>query len=294
MNFRQHLSVRAAVAALCAVAGAQSGCGITHNFVGQSRSFTIQSSGGNRNFLVHLPSNYNVTRPTPAIVAYHGSGGNPTGFESYVRFSNPSVNPNNIAVYPAGTNGNWQGPTYATSGVSDLTFTTDLVNYLKRNFCIDSARIYAAGHSNGGGFVNTLACSQQGGQFAAFGGVSSALYTDLSGNGNCTLARTPLPVIQLHGFEDGTIPYKGGPGRGGPLPGILEWLSRWAARNRCGAVTEVNNGNGIAHLTWDCGGVNDLLQHYRVSPLGHDWPGASGKVDISKRMVEFFSLHRRP
>ncbi|KEY74958.1 hypothetical protein S7711_01306 [Stachybotrys chartarum IBT 7711] len=295
MAHTKYLKLGLVLTVLCFVAKAQSGCGVQVDFPGQTRTFSIQSSGGNRSFLVHLPSNYNSSSPTPAIVAYHGSGGNPVGFEPYVRFSDPTVNANMIVVYPAGTNGNWQGPTYATPGVSDLTFTTDMINYLRANFCIDNSRIYAAGYSNGGGFVNTLACSRQhGGQFAAFGGVSSALYTDVSGNTNCTPSRSPLPIIQLHGWDDGTIPYQGGQGRGGPLPGILEWLSRWANRNGCGAATEFNEGNGVAHLTWDCNGVDDLMQHYRMYPLGHNWPRPGSLVDISREMVVFFSSHRRP
>ncbi|KAH7305910.1 family 1 carbohydrate esterase [Stachybotrys elegans] len=293
--FTNLLKFGVALAALCSVVVAQSGCGIPVDFPGQTRTFSISSSGGTRRFLVHLPSNYNPSTRTPVIVAYHGSGASATGFEPYVRFSQPAVNPNMIAVYPAGINGNWQGPTYATPGVNDMVFTTDMVNYLRANFCVDESRIYAAGFSNGGGFVNTLACSRQhGGQFAAFGGVSSALYTDVSGNTNCTPARSPLPLIQLHGYDDGTIRYEGGQGRGGPLPGILEWLSRWATRNSCGQPTILNEGNGVANYTWDCAGRNDAMQHYRLYPLGHNWPGPTGLVDISAEMVRFFSRHRRP
>ena len=40
----------------------------------------------------------------PLLIAYHGSGNNPTAFERETRFSDERINPNMITVYPAGVN----------------------------------------------------------------------------------------------------------------------------------------------------------------------------------------------
>jgi poly(3-hydroxybutyrate) depolymerase len=88
-----------------AVAKRSAGCGIQHDFVGSTRGFTVESGGRTRRFNVHLPSNYNAAADTGVVIAYHGKGGDPEGFETAVtRFSDATVNPNLIAVYPAGVN----------------------------------------------------------------------------------------------------------------------------------------------------------------------------------------------
>lgn len=78
--------------------------------------------------------------------------------------------------------------------------------------------------SNGGGFVGTLACSPVGGEFAAFAPASGSFYTDNSGvNDGCTPARSPLPILEIHGGADGSVHYDGGVGEGGIEPSIPTW-----------------------------------------------------------------------
>ncbi|GAO18233.1 hypothetical protein UVI_02022980 [Ustilaginoidea virens] len=93
------------------------------------------------------------------------------------------------------------------------------------DYCVKESRVYATGHSNGGGFVGTLACSpDHGGQFAAFAPISGAFYTDVKGNQDCHPARSPLPMFEVHGTGDKTIPYAPTKdGSGGPLPSVADW-----------------------------------------------------------------------
>ena len=180
--------------------------------------------------------------------------------------------------------------------MNDEIFTTDLVNRVKTTFCIDESRVYAAGYSNGGGFVNTLACSaQHGGQFAAFASFAAALYTDVSGETGCSPARSPLPVFETHGSADGTIPYNGGVGRGGPLPAVPEWLGRWAARNKCTSSTMTDRGNGVTDQSWTCAGVAGRLRHIRMQGQGHGYPGPSNtQLFMTPAILNWLSAHRKP
>jgi poly(3-hydroxybutyrate) depolymerase len=105
-----------------------------------------------------------------------------------------------------------------------VQFVKDLILDLKSKYKVDSDRIYATGLSNGGGFVGTLACSDVGGQFAAVAPVAGAFYTDVNGpNNGCAPARSPLPILEIHGGSDKTVNYTGGEGEGGPLPSIPAW-----------------------------------------------------------------------
>lgn len=179
--------------------------------------------------------------------------------------------------------------------MSDKVFTTDLVNRIKDNYCVDASRVYATGHSNGAGFTGTLACSlEHGGQFAAFAPVSGAFYTDVKGDDNCHLARSPLPMFEAHGTADPVIPYDGGKGRGGPLPSIPNWLSRWARRNQCTSSSTKDLPNGVYDTNWKCAGGDGMLRHIKIDGHDHSWPGKDSEIDISPVVIEFLSAHRKP
>jgi poly(3-hydroxybutyrate) depolymerase len=78
--------------------------------------------------------------------------------------------------------------------------------------------------SNGGGFVNTIACNDVGGEFAAFAPASGAYYTDNSGvDDGCKPARASLPILEIHGGSDESVYYSGGVGEGGIEPAIPDW-----------------------------------------------------------------------
>ena len=63
--------------------------------------------------------------------------------------------------------------------LTKLGFTTDMLAFFNKNFCIDTSRVYATGKSNGGGFVgNVLACDPTLSKvFAAFAPVVSTVHT---------------------------------------------------------------------------------------------------------------------
>ncbi|CEJ79864.1 hypothetical protein VHEMI00079 [[Torrubiella] hemipterigena] len=271
------------------------GCGKYHSFVGQTREFSFDSSGGSRTYRIHLPSNYDTNTPKPLLIAYHGAGNNPAAFESETRFSDESINPNMITVYPAGVNAHWEGPSYATPGVSDKVFTTDLVNRIKNNYCVDESRVYGTGHSNGAGFLGTLACSPaHGGQFAAFAPISGAFYTDASDSASCHPARSPIPIMEVHGTGDPRISYWGGDGSGGPLPAIPDWVNRWKNRNECGDAQVIDLGNGVTDYQYPCHNIPNLLRHIKIEGHDHSWPGQGSEIDVSPVVIDFLNNNYKP
>ncbi|KAL8665533.1 MAG: hypothetical protein Q9202_002238 [Teloschistes flavicans] len=227
-----------------------------------------------------------------------------TDQETITRFSDASVNPSMIAVYPQGLKDSWEGaPYHSPSLPSDKVFVTDAITYLQSHYCIDPARIYASGMSNGGGFVNTLACSPaHGAAFAAFAPVSGAFYDDdidLTPPANsCKPAFSPLPMLEFHGQADKTIPYFGGSSDHGPVPSVPHWLARWARRDGCAEPVSSSEHEevyqGYKRENYSCGGVEDVVQHYNITALGHKWPTlANSPVDASSRIIEFFNGHHK-
>jgi len=116
-----------------------------------------------------------------------------------------------------------------------------------------------------------IACSEVGGEFAAFAPASGAYYTDDDGvTGGCKPARSPLPLLEIHGGNDASVHYGGGEGEGGVEPAISEWLGWWAERNKCTSSKVEDSFDGdVHHITWTCaGGAEGVLQHWKVDDMG--------------------------
>ncbi|KAF2807903.1 carbohydrate esterase family 1 protein [Mytilinidion resinicola] len=268
-----------------AAASGTKGCGKTHYFNGITQYFGFKSSGRDRKYSIHLPVNYQKSKPYPLVLGFHGSDSVGLFFEADTKMSESRFSGNKIMVYPDGIGGAWAGANYSKVSVAeDLQFVADLLDEIRGGYCIDNDRIYATGMSNGGGFVNTIACNEVGGEFAAFAPASGSYYTDNDEHHDeCKPASSPLPLLEIHGGSDKSVHYEGGEGEGGDEPAIPDWLSWWAERNGCTSVEQDDSFNGdVHHITWTCDGL-ETLQHWKVDDMGHCW--ASTEINFSQISV---------
>ena len=75
----------------------------------------------------------------------------------------------------------WYTAPYANlTSVDDFLFVERVLEYMKAKYRVNTLRIFASGKSNGGGFVDALACTETGNSFAAFALAAPALYKDSS------------------------------------------------------------------------------------------------------------------
>ncbi|MEV5965340.1 prolyl oligopeptidase family serine peptidase [Kribbella sp. NPDC051952] len=229
--------------------------------------YTVVSGGLTRTYRLHVPAKYNAGKTYPLILTFHGRGKTGAQTEAFSDLSKLDA----IVAYPNGVIGDedkqaWQGAPYAAKGVDDVKFTADLLDQLESKLCVDTNAVYATGKSNGAGFTGILAC-QLADRFAAIAPVSGAFY--IQGT-HCAPSR-PVPVLDIHGTGDTTIPYGGDGER--DLPSVQTWVRDWSVRDHCDPTPRTSQlGDDV--LTFTYKGCKADVVHVAVTDGGHSWPGS--------------------
>ncbi|MFI6831987.1 alpha/beta hydrolase family esterase [Kribbella sp. NPDC050241] len=229
--------------------------------------YEVVSGGHTRTYRLHVPERYNSTKASPLIVVYHGRGKTGAQTEAFSDLSKLDA----IVAYPNGVIGDedkqaWQGAPYSAKGVDDVKFTADLLDKLEGELCVDTDAVYATGKSNGAGFTGILAC-QLADRIAAIAPVSGAFYIE---GKRCAPSR-PVPVLDIHGTGDTTIPY-GGDGQR-DLPSVETWVRDWAVRDHCDQEPRMSQqGDDVLKFTYK--GCTADVVHVAVTDGGHSWPGS--------------------
>ncbi len=270
-------------------------------------SSSIDSSGQDRWYDVHLPPNYNRSRLWPLVLAFHGFTQTAVEFRAMSGIDALADQEGFIVVYPHGFLRQWQTDEEYPSDVDDLLFVSALLDRLQEELSIDADRIYAAGYSQGGFFALRLACRLSD-RIAAFGSVGGSMTP--AAVAGCRPARG-VPVIVIHGTHDRVILYdpdlENPPAL--PIPDLVDlWIDLdgcGSAPARTGEIDPVEDGMRVHYAMY--GGCQDGAEValYAVEGGGHTWPGGSEPVDpvmgqtsqdIDANVVlwDFFDRHPLP
>jgi polyhydroxybutyrate depolymerase len=258
----------------------------------------IAAGASNRSYRVHIPSSYLPGNAYPVVLVFHGYGGSAADMERVTGFSALADTDQFIAVYPQGLTDTYGVPFWASNGPIDLgidevRFTSNLLDALEANFCIDPTRIEATGFSNGGAMAGLLAC-QFSDRIAAFAPVSGNFYAP---QGGCNPDR-PIPILEIHGTADQTVSYYGVPESVDPrmpLPSIPMWLRAWAARDSCAdEPTTSATDAGVTTMEWGGCAANGTVIHYRIEGGGHNWPPNLQGRSVAAMLWDFFQAHPLP
>lgn len=269
-------------------------------------SQVIEWGGISRKFDLYRPQG--LTGPAPLVVMMHGGFGNSAQAERSYHWDAQADTGHILVMYPDGHHRAWNAGTCCgmpqQDNIDDVGFITAAVAALGRRIPIDQSRIYATGMSNGAMMALRLACETD--AFAAIAPVAGTLVTD------CSHAR-PTSVLQIHGIDDHSVPYPGGPGKalkangtprvnGPPIPTVA---ATWRAIDGCGPPTSTTAGV-VTTETADCPNGR-AVQLISVAGAGHQWPGSergplaellgasepSTALDATDTIWRFFSQHRR-
>lgn len=268
---------------------------------------TLQSGGLTRDYLLYVPAIYDGSTPVPLLLNLHGYTSNNIAQLFYGDFRSIADTANFLMVVPNGTmdpNGNRFWNTFNTgSPVDDVGFMSDLIDTLEAVYNIDRNRIYSTGMSNGGFMSYALACELND-RIAAIASVTGSMTaTNLAA---CQPDR-PVPVMEIHGTADGTVPYNGnGPAQGGFVP-IPTLVNAWVAFNHANPTptftqvpnTNTTDGTTAERYVYSGGDNGSTVEHYKIIGGGHTWPGAifnigvtNQDIDASKEIWRFFSQYR--
>lgn len=252
---------------------------------GHNGQVQLKSGGLNRQAVLHVPADAlprqsQATRPKPLILAFHGYGQSGASMARFGDLARDGA----IVAYPDGIDKAWAGAPYATAtGKQDFALVRDLINRIAATYQVDDLRIYAAGMSNGGGFVAKLACEMPQ-EFAAFASVAGAYYKG-TWQGCATRAQRgkehpqfrgsrATSFLEIHGEADSRIHYEGGSRYGTPYLGAMSFASAYAHRASCFGAPAVRNVTPVVRrYQWrDCAADKDVM-HIAVKGMGHTWPG---------------------
>lgn len=237
------------------------------------RTIALKVDGRDRAVLVHVPQSDAATAAAPVLVAFHGYSTRAADFAEFSGLSAKADEAGFVVVYPQALGdppewhvvGGWtQDPALQAS---DRAFAVAVLDWLAATGCVDSRRVFLAGHSQGGGMVADLAC-ELAPRLAGIG-LISALYLRLP----CEPSRE-VPVFVSHAVDDPVLPIGGGRIRDTPpsFPEVLAVetvVERWAAVDGCAGQPEGSSADGGA-VTTSWTGCAAPVVYYRTPSGGHD------------------------
>jgi polyhydroxybutyrate depolymerase len=260
---------------------------------------TFRFDGHDRAYLLALPPGYDGRTPAPLIFNFHGFLGRKEKTETDTQMGAKGSARGFIVVTPDSLGVQWNAFS-APGEADDYGFVHALLGDLGRRLCVDTDRVYAAGHSNGSAFAAFLVCKAPY-EFAALAMVSATTPT------TCPPGVTPA-TIAVAGTADPQVPYAGGTVRGStiPIPAAQSVIAGYAKKYGCDA-TPVRTARepGVDELRYGhCPTGTEVVLDTVVGGT-HWWPAGSdaahdptdsvaGKTfPATDRILDFLSAHRR-
>lgn len=259
----------------------------------------LQYQGQERRYLVYTPEIYNEAYNKelsfPVVFIFHGGGGHEENAMNQTAMNETAEKYGFIAVYPDGTSsriGNFRTWNVGNccgrarkDNIDDVGFVSQMIDALALQYKVDTRRVYATGHSNGGMMSFRLACDIPN-KIAAIAPNGGVLASE-----ECRRSKVNVPTLHFHGTEDACAVYKGGEGGqcfGEMMRIILPFLpnmeekkhfeavpdniARWAKRNDCSSAKAITFQKGavVCEAYQNCAADVTLCS---IDDGGHTWPG---------------------
>lgn len=182
---------------------------------------------------VYAPKAWDGCTAYPLVVLLHGYSANGELQNAYLGLSARVDSHGFVLLVPEGTkapNGKqfWNATEaccdFYHQGVDDVGYIRGLIEAAKSELAIDPERVYLFGHSNGGFMSYRMACEAS----ELVTGIVSLAGAVTATAADCKPVR-PVNVLQIHGTNDKTIGYLGGP----LFPSAAKGVERWRGLDGC-------------------------------------------------------------
>ena len=255
----------------------------------------VTADGRTRRYRTYVPASLPAGK-VPLLVALHGGLGTSSQFEANSGFDELAESNGFIVVYPDGVGNQPDGTGYQawnggyccgvpqTQNIDDVGFIRDLIDSLSVRYAVDPAKVFVAGHSNGGILAYRLAC-ELAGRIAAIGLQAGSNIFD-----GCA-PTLPVSVLHIHGTADTNLPINGGRGTG---VSATVWVSALSAVQAMAAVDGCSSQStasksatdpNVTASTWTKSGTNIQVRFVTVSSAAHAWMGHVSQTPGSASLV---------
>lgn len=258
---------------------------------GAASSITV--GGVERSYQLFVPDG--APAKAPLVIVLHGRLGSAEQVRRQAGFDGEASRRGALVLYPNGIDRRWNDlrqltlkPEQRFAGADDVGFILAVVDRLIAEGRVDAARVYLAGHSNGGFLALTLACTHAS-RFAGVGIVAATLPKT-----ECAPSRA-LPIMIFHGTVDPLVPFAGGgvgrKGARGMVRSNAETAQLFADQAGCQpAVRRVpidrDAKDGTVVIVEDRAGCAAPVVNVIVEGGGHGWPGKPPKMSDATREID--------
>jgi polyhydroxybutyrate depolymerase len=279
-------------------------CWNTQRSLGQTLLLdSLVYDGQMRTYFFYVPQSYTPAEAHPLVLNLHGAGS--SGLEQiiYSRFHDTADSAGVLVLTPDALDNFWNSGfgEVPDSDPDDVGFLLALIDTVSANWSVDPDRVYSTGMSNGGYMSYRLACEAPD-RLAAIASVTGSMTTGVLSE--CSPSR-PVPVMQIHGTEDATVPY-GGSLASASIPDVVDF---WVANNDCPTEPALfdfpdlaSEGCSVQQVRYfPCLDWSEMVL-LRVDGGGHTWPGAfplpgagctNQDIRASNEVWNFFRRHNR-
>lgn len=266
------------------------GCTGTGALAPGASTQTISIGGTERTYRRYLPDN-GRQGPRPVVINLHGLTSNIDQQVALSAFEPLASRERFIVLTPQGLGQPAGWSIEADASNPDIAFIKAMLDEVEAKACVDTARVYSTGLSDGGIMSSLLACFMSD-RIAAVGLVSGIVHPSA-----CKPGR-PVPMMVFWGEKDVVLPYCGGVGpiisaliAGKPLasvpppacppasysgfPPVEQVVGEWASTDGCGATPAVlQAGSDVEERVFTGCGGGASVRFFVVSDGGHTWPGS--------------------
>ena len=259
------------------------------------REITFRDQGLERTVVIHVPSSYSRETAVPLVLSLANSS-TATALEGGA-WDVKSEAEGFLLVGVAGAGGWNEGSgrgSSAEQGIDDVAFVLKVLERVRSEYSIDSAKIYASGMSMSGGMVFRLGM-EAGEHFTALASHSSAYWLGIEP------IESPPHMLYIIGDSDLNNPLEGG-GIRKPKRPVQETIDSWAASiGAPPSPTTVSVESTITVAKYGPGRGDAEFEYWLVAGLGHTWlgsdhmPESQGTSGLRATDIiwKFFSTHSR-